>query len=115
MNDAAQDEIGIRGTQGGGNLSYTNGQETVWFGSGIMDKPISHFIDSNTANNHGLRDFPNAFGAPYFVTGSSDINIRFYRHVIPEPAEYALVFGLVALGFFLFRQRFQKKESMNER
>ena len=46
MNDAAQDEIGIRGTAGGGNLLYNTNGTFRWFGSGILNKPISDFISS---------------------------------------------------------------------
>lgn len=111
MNDAAQDEIGIRGTSGGGNLTYTNGQETLWFGSGILNKPIGDFFGGNTAN-YDQRFVPNSSAnPPYFVERSGgQVNLRFYRRVIPEPAEYALVFGLFALGFVFFRRRFQKKK-----
>ena len=109
MNAAAQDEIGIRGTAGGGNLVYTNGQSTSWFGTGIMDKPIDDFLG-------GLPDHDDAsFGkisaaAPYFVArGGQGVPIKFHRRVIPEPAEYALVFGLFALAFMIVRRRFQKR------
>ena len=36
--------------------------------------------------------------------------VRFHRGtVIPEPEEYALVFGLFALGFVVVRRQLQKK------
>ena len=49
MNDAAQDEIGIRGTPPN-NLAFTNGQTTRWFGTGILNKPIGDF---RTHSRHG--------------------------------------------------------------
>ena len=113
MNDAAQDEIGIRGTVGG-NLAYTNGQTIRWFGSGILDKPISDFKPVGTGARYG---FLNDLGAPYFAQrnnqGSFSISVN--SHIIPEPEGYALVFGLFALAFVIVRRRFQKKELRNGR
>ena len=109
MNDAVYDEIGIRGTPGGGNLLYTtNAASFGWFGSGIMDKPIGDFFSGNTET---YRNIMNAANAPYFVSrpGTGNVSTRFHRHVIPEPEEYALVFGVFALAFVIFRRRFQKK------
>ena len=99
MNDAAQDEIGIRHT-GGSNLWYTNSQSFRWFGTGVLDKPISDFETSVAFRSQGVQ--------PYFIS-TGDVGIWLYHNVIPEPAEYALVFGLFALAFVIFRRRFQKK------
>ncbi len=104
MNDAAVDEIGIRGTPGGGNLSYTNGQTFRWFGSGIMDKPIGDFRASEHFSLLGFDSIQTLTDRPYF----GGVHVSIYHRVIPEPEEYALVFGLFALGFIFFRQ-FQKK------
>ena len=107
MNDAADDEIGIRGTAGGGNLAYTNGQETLWYGSGILNKPIGDFFLSNGINE---RTVFSSTVAPYFVINENNtIGLRFHRHIIPEPAEYALVFGIFALVFVIFHRHFQRK------
>ena len=88
------DEMGIRGTSGG-NLAYTNGQTFRWFGSGILDKkPIGDFtIHPNTPEIYNL------LNDPFF---GNDVHLRIYRGVIPEPEEYALVFGLFALAFVIF-------------
>lgn len=60
-----------------------------------MDKPISDFF---------VASFPSTIGDPYFSgRGWSEIQLEvFSNHVIPEPAEYALVFGLFAIGFVIF-------------
>lgn len=104
MNDAAQDEIGVRVASGGGNLWYTNGQTTRLFGAGIMDKPISNF---RTHPTQGQWFDPDAVESPFF----GGINISVHNRVIPEPAEYALVFGLLALAFVIVRRRFVLKKA----
>ncbi len=101
MNAAAQSEIGIRGA-GGGNLAYTNGQTFGWFGSGVLNKPITDFELTTVSSSHS---FPTDFGntvRPYFYRGG--ISLRIYNRAIPEPEEYALVFGLFALAFVIFRK-----------
>ena len=104
MNDTASfDEMGIRGTSGG-NLVYTNGQTTRLFGSGIMNKPIGDFPTPEGNNNEAT--FSGRHGAPFF--GRIHV-IHIHGRVIPEPEEYALVFGLFALAFVIVRRHFQKK------
>ena len=119
MNDDAQDEIGIRGASGGGNLVYTNGQTFGWFGSGILAKPIGDFIDVEEfiRISRDSQPYENTLGAPFFGERRNQfvVQVSFHRHVIPEPAEYALVFGLLALAFVIVRRRFQKKELRNGR
>lgn len=108
MNDNGnQDEMGIRHT-GGSNLRYnTNGATFGWFGSGIMDKPISDFFDfSDPLSIH--RPGHVSLNAPFF-SDRGGVTVAFKNHLIPEPAEYALVFGLFALAFVIVRRRFQKK------
>ena len=107
MNDADGDEIGIRGTSGA-NLSYTNGQSFRWFGTGILDKPISDFDLTYPVQSWGS-DTQNS---PYFAANeNSSVRIRIHSSVIPEPEEYALVFGLFALAFVFFAPSIQKKPS----
>ena len=55
MNDAEDDEIGIRGTSGN-NLAYTNGQRSRWFGSDILNKPIGDFLSSSNRFGGGQSD-----------------------------------------------------------
>ena len=112
MNDSAVDEIGIRGF-GGGNLVYTNGQLFSWFGSGIMDKPIGDFTPSPYGDSSlGFSSIQTTADRPYFALTGAHININ--SRIIPEPEQYALVFGLLALAFVIVRRRFQKKELRNE-
>ena len=104
MNSATQDETGIRGTAGG-NLAYTTNNVFRWFGSGIIDKPIGDFRRAVRPGGlevtRTLYSENNVSIRPYFLSGGS-ITIRRHPYIIPEPAEYALVFGLFALGFVIF-------------
>ena len=105
MNDTANlDEIGIRGS-GGGNLVYATNDTFRWFGSGIMDKPISDFNTTSYGGNFGSsQDISNR---PFFVEVGSQIRLS-HNRVIPETEEYALVFGLFALAFVIIHRRLQK-------
>ncbi len=95
MNDTSTyDEMGIRHT-GGSNLWYTNQQRIYFSGAGIMDKPILDFGSAH--NNSQERSF----------LGNTVVWV--HHQVIPEPEQYALVFGIFALAFVIFRRRFQKK------
>ena len=109
MNDAADDEVGIRGTTGGGNLLYTTNDTFRWFGSGILNKPIGDFHFRRPDENHFPFDSQSdPSNRPYFMNAPGwSVRINLYRHVIPEPAEYALVFGLFALAFVIVRRRFR--------
>lgn len=109
----ADDEIGVRGTAGN-NLAYATNGYFRWFGAGVLGKPIGDF---DFGPEDSFRRFWNEGGASskiYFDEFSGGIIMDIHRNVIPEPKEYALVFGLFALGFFVFRRRFQKKELRNE-
>ena len=68
-------------------------------GAGIISKLIGDF-HTGTSNSWG-------FSHPYFAANSQDsTQVRFHSGIIiPEPEEYALVFGLFALGFVFFRHR----------
>ena len=70
-----------------------------------MNKPIGDFTVPSTPEIYNL---PND---PFF---GNAVHVRIYSQVIPEPSEYAIVFGLVALAFVIVRRRFQKKELRNE-
>ncbi len=61
--------------------------------------PIRSLLD------HGAE----AYG-PILEANSDDlVGIVVHSAIIPEPEEYALVFGLFALGFVILRRHFQKK------
>ena len=93
------DHIGIRGSSGFNYGSYT-GQASSWTGSGLLiNKPVSDFVTGNVNTWAGLN--PNFAG--------SGVTLRIHSAIIPEPEEYALVFGLFALGFVILRRYFQKK------
>ena len=93
------DNIGIRVS--GSNLGYSSGNASAWVGSGILNKPIGDFFAGT------YRDL---FNGPNFAgSGSNNIRLTINSQIIPEPQEYAIVFGLFALGFVFFHRRFQKK------
>ena len=51
-----------------------------------------------------------AYG-PILEANSDDlVVIVVHSVIIPEPEEYALVFGLFALGFVILRRHWQKKQ-----
>ena len=109
MNAAADEEIGIRVTSG--NLAYTNGQGTSWFGSGIMDKPIGDFHPTEwravLSRGEHIR---NVLGTPYFANVRIDIHTT---RIIPEPAEYTLVVGLFALAFVILKNAYERRNGRN--
>ncbi len=88
------DGLGIRNQPP--NLLYGNGEASSWVGAGLIDKPIGDFFTGTF--NH--RDGSSAFGSMRVVVNSQ---------IIPEPEEYALIFGLFALGFVVVRRYWQRK------
>ena len=98
QDDSTLDQMGIRVS--GSSLSYSSGQSSAWVGAGILNKPIGDFFAGTYDNT------PTA----YFAANSQgSIKVRINGQVIPEPEEYALIFGLFALGFVLFHRHRQKK------
>ena len=101
MRDASnQDTLGIR--VAGSNLSFTNGQTSSWTGAGLINKPIGDFF-AGTFNNRVSN------GPDFAADATGSIRLVVNSQIIPEPEEYALVFGLFALGFVVVRRYFQKK------
>ena len=94
-----EDDMGIRVS--GSNFSYPTNVSSAWTGAGILDKPIGDFF-TGTFNN-------SVNAAPLFASTSGQVRIVVNNQIIPEPEEYALVFGLFALGFVFFH-RWQKKK-----
>ena len=108
--------LGIR-VSGTTSLGYTNGVAVSWSGQGSLPYPIGDF--SLTASGEyfygalpfvagyvdGFLEVPSSFGLRVGVS-SAPASL-----IVPEPEEYALVFGLFALGFVFFhhRQRMQQK------
>ena len=88
------------------NLLYGSGEASSWVGAGVINKPIGDFF-TGTFHNWG--------GVPRFA-GSSDGSLRIVvnSQIIPEPEEYALVFGLFALGFVFFHRRMMQKKKRQQ-
>ncbi len=104
MNESpgSSDHFGIRTDM---SLSYAQNEASSWSGAGIINKPIGDFF-AGTFNNYGS----GILSGPHFAAASDgSVRIVVNRQVIPEPKEYALVFGLFALGFVILRRHFQKK------
>ncbi len=101
MNDQnVADNIGIR-VSSSFNYGLLSGQPSSWTGSGLLiNKPIGDFFIKNVGIFAGLR--------ANFASGG--VTMRIHSAVIPEPEEYALVFGLFALGFVILRRHFQRKQ-----
>ena len=84
------------------NLLYSSGEASSWVGAGLIDKPIGDFY-AGTFNSWGN-------GFPDFGSGNNVVQVTVNNQIIPEPEEYALIFGLFALGFVFFHRRMQKKK-----
>ena len=113
-NDATFDAVGIR--VAGSALSYSASDAVSWSGQGTLPYPIGDFTVTAVAEY-----FYSTFG-PYFAAAGTQgtptsgglrlVVSSTPRALVPEPKEYALVFGLLALGFVLFRHQrrhYQKK------
>ena len=95
---AHYDDFGIRIS---GGFSYGTGTSS-WMGAGLINKPIGDFF-TGTFNNRA--------DAPFFAANSvGSVRVIVNSAFIPEPEEYALVFGLFALGFVLLHRHFHKKK-----
>ena len=110
------DDIGPRTSS---QLTYGSSARTVnWYGAGTMAKPISHFhvTPFTTQDRYTGNRSPNSGGilGSWTGPGVDNLRIRVHGSAIPEPEEYALVFGLFALGFVLFRRHFQKKQQRQQ-
>ena len=111
LQDATWDDFGPRVSSSA--LNYNNSDTIKWTGSGVLTNvAISVF---------GTRDpYIRARGAGTagsFYGGSAGqqnqvangLRWRVHANIIPEPEEYALVFGLFALAFVFFHRRWQRK------
>ena len=106
-----RDELGIRVS--GSNFGYALNDVSSWSGAGLVAKPLSDFYSGATDgtfvfNNFGASTL--AASGPFFAANSQgSVVLRFHRGtVIPEPQEYALVFGLFALGFVIVRRYWRR-------
>ena len=96
-------DLGIRVSDTtGADLVYNSGASMRWFGAGTINKPIGDFRAGS------YRSQANSIGSFFPDQGAL---VRVHSNAIPEPKEYALIFGLFALGFvFFYRRRMQKKQ-----
>ena len=109
-NVAGSDRFGPRVAS---SLNYNLNDTISWTGAGTLaNVPISVFSTRDPyirARKIG--------GAGSFYGGSAGtttqvangLRIRVHTAIIPEPKEYALLFGLFALAFVLFRRQLQKR------
>ncbi len=109
-NSLGADSVGIRVS--GSALSYNTNAPVSWRGRGILPYSITN-LNTTAAGEY----FYNYVSGPYFAAvgtrgtpASGGLRmIVSSTPVVPEPEEYALVFGLFALGFVIVRRYFQKK------
>ena len=80
---------------GSSSFSFSSSQSSAWTGAGILNKPIGDFFAGTYNRTSG------AFSqVSYFVANSlNSLQVTINSAIIPEPEEYALIFGLFALGF----------------
>ena len=102
--DTTGDDMGIRASS---SFSYSSGQSSAWTGAGLINKPIGDFF-AGTFNNTTLTR------ALFAAASDGSLQVRVNSQVIPEPQEYALVFGLFALGFVFFHRHRQKKRQQRQ-
>ncbi len=99
---SGDDQVGPL-VSGGSNLTYgTNRPAVNWVGAGLIDKPIGDFLSRNPY----IRNKANALGYFGASTLGNGLRIRVHSSTVPEPEEYALIFGLFALAFVIFRRCF---------
>ena len=95
------------------SLSYNNGDTISWTGAGTLaNVPISVFSPRDPyIRARKIGSAGSFYGGSAGVTTqvADGLRIRVHTSIIPEPEEYALVFGLFALGFVLFHRHRQKK------
>lgn len=89
MNSELSTDLGICVSES--DLNYPGDRDSSWSGFGLVNKPISEL-------HVGIH---NAV-MPALFAGSMSLRI------IPEPKEYAIAFGLFALGFVFFHRQIQK-------
>ena len=112
QNALGSDYVGLR-VSGTSPFSYTANNSVSWSGRGVL----SYSITNLTATADG-EYFYNPLANPYFAVRATDgvpssggfRVVVSSTPVVPEPEEYALVFGLFALGFVFFhRRKMQRK------
>ncbi len=105
VNNTGWDDIGPR-VAGTSDLNYGTGPKGVnWIGAATMAKPIGHFHITTPGSYNGNRPGNGVLRSWTSHLQNQGLRIRVHGAVIPEPEEYALVFGLFALGFVFFHRR----------
>ena len=99
-------------------LNYNRNDAVSWTGAGILTNvPISVFstrypyIRTRKVNFAGI--FYSGF-AGNSAQVADGLRFRVHTSIITEPEEYALVFGLFALGFVLCLRRRQPKKQRQQ-
>ena len=96
------------------SLSYNQNDTISWTGAGTLaNVPISVFSTRDPYIRARKIGSAGSFygGSAGTTTQVADgLRIRVHPAIIPEPQEYALVFGLFALGFVFFHRHRQKKQ-----
>ena len=87
------------------NYGESSTEGMNWRGAGLLAKPIGDF-NAGTFNSLS----PPTQTGTFFSRPANTFQFRVHGAVIPEPEEYALVFGLFALGFVIARRHLQKKQ-----
>lgn len=108
-----RDELGVRVS--GGSFRYENAAGSAWSGAGLLAKPFSDFYAGDADGTFTFNNLGSATTGPRFAAESQgSVQVRFHRGtIIPEPEAYALVFGMFALGFVLFRHQRRRQMQKN--
>ena len=108
VNNTGWDDIGPR-VSGSSDLNYGTVRPNVnWVGAATMAKPIGDFHITTPGSYNGNRPINSVLGTFTAYQQNQGLRVRVHNAIIPEPKEYALVFGLFALAFVFFH-RWQKK------
>ncbi len=111
--DVTWDRFGPRVSS---SLSYNQNDTISWTGAGTLaNVPISVFSTRDPyirarKIGPGGGFYEGSAGSTAQV--ANGLRIRVHTSIIPEPEEYALVFGLFALAFVILRRRFHKKRQI---
>ncbi len=114
LNTPGLDSVGIR-VSGASPFSYNTNAPVSWRGRGRGILPYSITNLTTTAAGEYFYSYTQG---PYFAAAGTrgtpaSGGLRMIvssTPVVPEPEEYALVFGLFALAFVIFRRHWQKKK-----
>ena len=95
-------------------LGYNNSDAIKWTGAGVLTNVAIGVF--NTRDPYIRARRPDSGGTFYGMLSqftsqpSGGLRWRVHTNIIPEPEEYALIFGLFALGFVFFHRRMMQKK-----